>query len=551
MAGTTSPPPPELDWPNLNFLDPKVRHDPTINSTHVAKLNSDVTTDGGLGTNTSDFDMKKVDGVAIPIIRVANQVIDTKDIKYVYIDYKGFVPEIVVTVYQHNHSGEMIDVPGMYADMTVIMTPQVNGAYKKITLDFYVREIEYHSNDIVYYGTYKLMKMDQPLTKQIIFPESGDPKGCQAKYCKLPLNMHPTTYEFLHEIAVTELGLGFAATDQVKEIKDDKVRLLHGEKLYDAIQKHVRYGGLDKDSIFDCWIDLYRYLVVVNLPYVLNEEIQPNQIGIKPTIGIDPTASNVCEDKELGTGYRVITNFKNLPDYINITFSNYRFEVDNKSIQDSGANNSVVISNPVGAGSGNNACTQTDIKITEGSLDGTKRACDYNFGTQECLGPEFGSSDDGCTPVLMQEKIHDSYLRKLRARYLVVEMDSPNLGLQRGTVINVVIFEYNTVNKRFMAGNYKNAGVDDEVNTIDDLEAKADPDSYTDSIDTETARNIQDDTVGILNHTISGMYYIDGMTFEYSDKYQKFIQKLWLIKKGAIMNYSNATSMTKITDRNS
>ncbi len=533
---------PELESSKLNRLDPMVRHDPSLQSTPVVLLNSDVQAEAGMGNNSNEFDMKRINAVAIPVIRIANQIIDPKLIKYMYFDYDKFVPEIVLIVSQYQHTGEMVDVPGMYADMTVVMSPQVNGAYKKVSVDFYVREIEYHSNEIVYHATYKLTKIDQVLSKQIAFP------GCSSKYCQLKENNHPTTYEFLHEVAINELGLGLAATDQVKEIKDDKVRLLHSEKLYDAIQKHVRFGGVDKDSIFDCWVDLYRYLVVVNLPYILNEDVKPNEIGTKATVGIDPTNSAVGEDEETDIMYRFITNFKGLPDYTNITFTNYKFEVDNTFVQDYGAINSIVTSNPVGVGEGNNGCSQQDIKLNDDSIDGVNRENDYAFNTQECLGPEFGSSDDGNAPILIQGKLHDAYMRKLRAKRLMVEMDSMNLGLQRGILVNVAIYEYHTQNKQFMAGNYQNVYNDDGVKSTDEFDSNADPDSQIE-MDEETARNVDNGAVGFLNTSISGMYYIDGMSFEYDAKYQKIVQRIWLIRKGMMGNYSNATSMPKITDR--
>ena len=93
------------------------------------------------------------------------------------------------------------------------------------------------------------------MTKQITFNPYPTP-GCSAKYCQLGPNKYPTTYEFLHYVAVTECGLGFAATDKVKEIKDDKTRIIRSETYTEAIQKHVAFGGLDENSVFDCWVDL-------------------------------------------------------------------------------------------------------------------------------------------------------------------------------------------------------------------------------------------------------------------------------------------------------
>lgn len=520
--------------PLLNRTDPIVRHDPSIKKSVVVKHNISDKTNSIKGINTGDFDMKKVDGVAIPILRIGNLVIDTRRIKYMFLDYKGFVPNIVVTVTQVNKSGEINDVPGMNCDMTLVLLPQVDGAYKPISIDFYVRDIKYSSYEITYYGTYKLMKLDKPQTKQMQFCPTS---GCAAKYCQLPYNPHPTTYEFLHDVAIKDLGLGLAATKQVKEIKDDKYRFLHSESYFDAIQKHVAYAGKDKDSIFDCWIDLYRYLVIVNIPYIMKEDVKPNEIGYRATLGIDATNSTVGDDIESNMIQRIITNYKQIPALSNIGFTNYKFEVDNSEIQDEGSITSNVITNPIGVKDGNNdSCDQTDIRIQELSVDGQEKFKDYSYRKQKFMGPEFGNEDDGNTPILIQKQLHDSYLRRMRAKRLVVEMNNPNLGLQRGTLVNVAIYEYHNQNKRTMVAN---------ATSIPGDKSEAESDV---TIDKNLANNIDADGYGFINPSVSGMYYIDGMTFEYEDRYQKFVQRLYLIRKGFNRNLTNFTSYPKISE---
>jgi len=519
--------------PLLNRTDPIVRHDPTIKPSPVAKINFSDITNSIRGVNSGDIDTKKVEGVAIPIVRVGNLVIDFRRIKYLYIDYDGFVPSAIVKVTQFNNKGATNDIPGMNADMTIVLTPQVDGAYKPVSIDFYVREVKYTSYEITYYATYKLMKLDKPMCKQIQFNEP--PVGCPAEHCQLGPNPHPTTYEFLHWAAVTDLGLGLAASKEVKEISDDKFRFLHNESYYDAIQKHVAYGGKDADSVFDCWIDLYRYLVVVNLPWIMKENVKPNELGIIATLGIDPTNSAVGEDHESKMVARILTNFKQMPALSNMTFTNYKYEVDNTKIQDSGAIVSPMFTNPIGVKDGNNnSCEQVDIRMQENSVDGYEQYKEYNYHKRIDVGSEFGNEDDGNTPILVQQQIHDNYLKKLRAKRLVIELDNPNLGLQRGTLINVLIFEYDNESKRTMVANADSL-------TGDKPDAKANI-----TLDKDLKNKIDADGYGFLNPRDSGMYYIDGMSFEYDVKYQKFIQRVYLIRKGMTLQFLNTSSYPKI-----
>lgn len=518
--------------PLLNRTDPIVRHDPTIKPSTVIKWNFSDKANSINGVNTNDIDSKKVEGVAIPVIRIGNLSIDFRRIKYMYIDYDSFVPSIVVKLSQFNNKGMTSDIPGMNCDMTVVIVSQVDGAYKPVSIDFYVRNVEYDSYSVTYYGTYKLLKLDFPQCKQIYFNPGT---GCSTEQCQLPENPHPTTYEFLHYAAITDLGLGLAATKQVKEIKDDRFRMLHDESYYDAIPKHVKYGGTDENSIFDCWIDLYRYLVVVNVPWVMKEDVKANELGFIATLGIDPTNSSVGKDVESKMVSRTLTNFKHVPALSNITFNNYKFEVDNSKIQDKGAIVSPIITNPVGVKEGNNnGCEQLDIKIHENSVDGAARLKEYNYRKRVDVGPEFGNSEDGNTPIQYQQQIHDAYFKKLRAKRLVIELDNPNFGLQRGTLVNIAVFEYDNENKRSMVANTVNVigyqeGTESNVHIDKEFNDKIDADGY-----------------GMMNPTVSGMYYIDGMSFEYSDRYQKVIQRLYLIRKGFINNPTNITSEPKI-----
>mgnify|MGYP006923219659 CR=1 FL=1 len=78
-----------------------------------------------------------------------------------------------------------------------------------------------------------------------------------------------TTFEFCEEIAKT-LKIGFAATDGCKDVSDAKWRQAYSERLRDFIYDQVKCGGLDEESIFDCWIDLFGYLVLVNFNYVMH-----------------------------------------------------------------------------------------------------------------------------------------------------------------------------------------------------------------------------------------------------------------------------------------
>lgn len=524
--------------PKVNDTDPIVRHDPAIKKKNVAKPNQDTKASNlpTKGIEGNEADLKKVEGPMIPVIRIANHVIPFQRVKSMLLEYKGFVPEIVVTVTQTKMSKEeeTVEIPSMAADMTVVIIPSVDGAYRPISLTFYIRDIKYAGTEVTYYGTYKLMELDKPQTKQVTF--NPVPVGCSAPYCGLGPNKHPTTYELLHVAAVTDCGLGLAASKQVKEISDDRFRFLHHESWFDAIQKHVQFGGKDADSIFDSWIDLYNYLVIVNVPWLFSQEVKPEDLGIHAHIGATvqgPGHDKKDDDKETKMIHRIITNFKQMPVLSNMTFTNYHFEIDNTSIQDNGVTNSTVVVNPVSVGKGIDGCEQTDTRLEQNSTEGKAHHKEYNYQKFNFAGPEYGNESEGNTPILNQKVIHDSYFRKLRARRMIVEMNTANFGLQRGTFVTVMIYQYDPEAKKYISNNAANVAGNNK-------EEKAP--EYT----KEELRELDSPAYPLIDNSKSGIYYIDGMTFEYDMAYQKYIQKLYLIKKDTIGEYANSDSNIKL-----
>lgn len=520
--------------PKVNFLDPIVRHDPTIGHSVVAKFNSkEKIQSPSNGMNKSSLDATKYEGPRVPIVRVDMMVYKAENIEYVYIDYDGFIPKAKVIINQKEKNMELMQTSNMNSNMTIVMTPSVDGQYKPITIDFYITNTEYYHDCIVFYGTYKLLALDQKITKQITFNPYPD-NGCPAKYCNLGPNNHPTTYEFLHYVAVTECGLGFAATDKVKEIKDDKTRIIRNETYKDAIQKHVAFGGLDENSVFDCWIDLYRYLVVVNFSWIMTAKLTGHDIGINPTYGHNWANELMKEDEQFGMQHRIITNYRRMPMNSDMDISSWKWLCDNTKIYENGITNNYTIGNPSSTSKGNNSLKTSILKTKENSIDGDNK--NFEFKKEYFCGYEYGDSEDHNTPVLMQKNIHDMMFRKFRSKRLEVKMARPNFGIQRGTLINVAIFEYTEVGKRQIWQQlYGLAG---------------DKDPSPTKTDKDMENIFSDPNTSLLNVSVSGLYYVDGMSFEYDKDNEEVIQRLFLIKRGDISNYLNTNTIAKTYDVN-
>lgn len=482
-----------------NYTDPIVRHDPTISKTMIPK--ADLSTLSSTDTsNPTDIDIKKIEAIDIPVVLLNNKVLDYTDIEFLYIDYDSFVPKIRIAVSQSDENLGNTDSPGLDNIITVVMTSRVDGAYKPISIDFYILSVETVNNACVYEGSYKLLSIEQNKTECIKFCPGA---GCQGEWCNLPENNTPTTYEFLHELCAKS-GLGFATTDKVKEISDNRQRFITNQNYKTAMEQHLKFAGIDENSIFDGWIDLYKYLVVINVPWVLSQDINIEDIGSYIEWNAPNATNRITDQQDLNKSYRFLTNNRETAQNLNILITSYKWITNNRSIRNKGTNYQYFTGQPLGFGENNTgSCTQHDVEVVENSDTGEDTKENYAFNRMEFLGNEMGNAALGNTPVLMQRQIRDNYFRKIRQRRLKVSLDITNLALQRGTLVYLYIFEYSQTAKREM---------------------------LMDEMDNPIIRSRVDEG-HIPNPFMCGFYYIDGMEFIYDKQSAKITQYLYLIKK--------------------
>jgi hypothetical protein len=244
-----------------NPTDPIVVFDPEYSNGTVVKIFDDVNSKGNFSPQGAVSAVKD-DAINIPVVKMNNTILKDNQIDFVKIFYEGFLPKIKLSVKDDDSLVRTMDMPGMDNEIQVVITSEINGYYKKINLQFYIVNINIYDEFISYDGVFKFPPLNVDVLKQI-----GKGKG--------KLN----TYDMLSEIA-KEVKLGFAASPKCQDVKDERYRLCQSQKYKDFIEEQLTYAGLDEDSIFDCWIDLFGYLVMVNVPYIMNENIEPEQLMI-------------------------------------------------------------------------------------------------------------------------------------------------------------------------------------------------------------------------------------------------------------------------------
>jgi hypothetical protein len=189
---------------------------------------------------------------------------------------------------------------------------------------------------------------------------------------------------------------------------------------------------------------------------------------------------------------------------------------------------------------GNNL-SKTDMQIQENSIDGRHTEEYYTHALLQVMMDMtteiFGRN------IIQQETIANNFKDKIRSQGVVITMTNPNFGLMRGMLLQVTFYEYSDAGKKKILDEASNI-VFDEKQKNDKVNIEP---STPEAIDkNEEIKN--DNRTGMLNPALSGLYYIDGVKFEYNMNNQKIVQTLQLLKKDRIANISNKHTFPKLNE---
>lgn len=522
----------------LNWTDPIVLHDPTFEKTPVAKIfqaqnaqNSNEK-DNTVGTEQQE-DMLRVEGIYYPVIKLNNFVIDSTNIESITLYYNDFLPTIDLWIDDPKKLFSFKDVPGQNNIITLVIIPPKDGAYKGFSIDFFIKVFEEWEDgySLHYIGEYKILDFKQDHLKGITYP------GCTNKDCNNSPNKKCNMWELLHEIALAN-KLGFASTDGCRNIEDRLPRLMQFENYYDYIQKTIKYSGLDEYSFFDAWIDLYGYIVMVNVPHVLlDEAIDIKHLSIISTKGTRNTSNDVQEQK-FETVNRTIHN-SNLTNVLDdLSIESYEEISKPGDVHYMGNLQTFTTFCPEGAQetSSNNLVAEQVLAI-ESTADGAYIE-EYETSVSQNIIINFSDYD-----INVQEYKRTLYFSKLRSQQLKVILKQTNFGLQRGTLLNVIIYEYDSIKKDAIIKAVSNIGGQDETFIPDTSQIQS-----LSGVTSIKKDIIDNEGAGIPNPALCGLYYIDAMEFHYDKNNQGIVQTLYLIKKGLKTNITNKHTVPRLEE---
>jgi hypothetical protein len=527
----------------VNYTDPIVWHDPVDFGGSIAvswEPKDGPMSNDGFGAYEK-MDRTKTDGVWYPLVKVNTTNIKTTNLHTLTLDYSGMLPKVSVTIYDPEGTLKENEVPGMNNLVDVILVPAADGAYRKVSLRFYSEAAVVETPYTTYSGEVLVKPFNQKdrngditFNGRPIYTQNGCTAASNGHACSQPPNAKPNFWELSHVVANT-CGLGFASTQHVKDVDDRLPRQICYQSFKDYMAEQVRFSGLDEDSIFDIYVDLYGYLTIINLAWLMTEEVTIKHLGIHAEQGMRTTDApgQMPEVTYSGMVNRTIHNSNITGAKSNMEFDEYDFITDYWAVKHDGTLRTHYRFTPEGSGDGNNSMKPHQQQIIENSSDGLA-VKDYEVcakpDVKVCMCADWYDTGE-------QEEIRRAYFDKLRARILKVHMCETNLGLQRGTLVNVQVMSSNVNTKQ---------AVMTKTGNVDGRNDSVKPDKMDLDFDKKAA--LTNDGMQMPHPAYSGLYYIDAMEFRYSDRNTRTDQWLYLIKKGPLTNMSNRSTPPRMDE---
>ena len=475
-----------------------------------------------------------------------------------------FLPTIELEI-DEKTGNDIMRLPALSDKITVVLVPTIEKTYRNISLTFWLisqtlapSSQTSGTNTWHIYGKYYGKELYETHSCSVIAHKCSD--------CKLEEDKMPTIWERCHEISKT-LGLGFSSTRKTRECADNYPTRCTGESYVEYLENAIKQAGTGPDTIFDGWIDFNRYLTLVNLPYVFNAKVNYKNYDMQVAVGYDFTDEHLPHQKAKRV-HRMISNFNSSNTVSNLDIVSVKWIVNREGQINQGIRSTISTLTPNGFG-GNDSMNSVDIMVTEKNSDAIY-ANEYAFGSAPVVCYNTIAT---CNPAL-QEELRRKYLESKRSVILRVEMRQINFALQRGTLVQVALWESDPVKKQIIISNLKNGlkqyekynlvqgtyGKEKYLPNIyftDDAEKTAnenfqrlfnyDMSDYDDLKPSELGTQDMDfggpvsekDLVSshaqIPDYYKSGLYYIDGIRLTFNNDSQEIKQYLYLINKDFLM----------------
>lgn len=350
--------------------------------------------------NKVDVMQTSVFGVLVPLVKINNTIIDFDGIYDFRLESAGPVPTVSVSFIDKYDLVKHFSTPSNDNYMIVQILPPFDEAYKKINLEFYISKIDIYGNDVTVQGAYKVPKLTESQFKAM---------------------GQVNTYELCSTVA-KDSGLGFATN--VENPQDSRWVYCNHTSYLDTLNHQIQLSGGSPTEIYDFWVDFWDYINLVNVYERYNSIDSEEDMQI--WIG-DTPLHDITEGHKI-TPYKTHCALTNNPVHSGLDFSIIDYSINNNSgIQMGGGTDHVysIYDKELGE--------YKDVLVQDGDV---KQDVFVKY--------EYVGETNGDYNYFLAEKLRQAYLQKMNSESLEVILNSPMLGIPRGSKVDVLIYENDT-----------------------------------------------------------------------------------------------------------
>ena len=339
----------------------------------------------------------KMTGIIAPLIRLNNITINFNQIFDFSLNNEGIIPTLVFSFDDTFGFTKSIDQPGNDNICIVQILPPFDNAYKKIKLQFNIKNISILGNNRVSF--------------QCIY---GNPDLLNDSLESLGLL---TTYELCEDIA-KRTKLGFQSN--LAGTNDKRYMFCGGNSLLSLFEREVECGG-EQNIILDGFIDLYNNINLFNIYELYNSNVEVHKIWIKGSNQIESDSDSEIKPEQVDCAISNGANTRQSPLFV----ENYR------TINNIGSNITL------GSDKVYNEYIYNNLESIETLIQDGDVKNDI-FVKTKYLGENIGEYN-----YLLQRECNKAYHQKIRNQIIEVKLKQPMLGIIRGDKVNFIWYEMN------------------------------------------------------------------------------------------------------------
>lgn len=406
-----------------------------------------------------EIDQTKVYGIQVPLIAINDIFIDFDDIVEFSLKSEHILPSVTFTVRDKYGLIENVQTPSMDNEIRIDILPKFDNAYKKIELTFYMESNEINGNELTIYGIYKYSELTDSK-----FESFGE----------------VTTYDLINDIA-TKTKLGFAS-NALQSASDKRYVYCDYKSFIDIMDREVDYGG-NENEIYDVWVDFWNYIVLADIKERYNSIDSDGDIKI--WVAKHPDETGISSDI---IPMEVVAMPNNHPS----STSSELFVSDFELFTSSGiyAMNGT---DKVYSIFEDNLEEHKDLNVMDGDV---KKDVFTNF---EYIGETYSEHN-----YLRQRCIRETFLQKMNTEYIQIHMNTPLLGITRGSKVNFIWYK----NDDLIKNKINDLSNNDTITNYDDIQSNI---PLPNSLDTPKS----DNGVFIIDRAISGQYLVTACEISY------------------------------------